>query len=437
MGANSFESRRAKNARRRCAVVAVIALTTGCAPAPERDPRTTAAPSPTQWQSAGRAVDPAAAHWVGAFQSPKLTAVVQTALVNNYDLKTAAARVEAARAEARIAGSELWPQIGFAPSFDMQQVTDEGFGAQTFSAYQLLFNLNWELDIWGRIRAGKRSAEQEATSVEADLHAARLSLAARTAQTYFELAEARLQQEAAEQSVHDRHTIVDLVRGRFARGLTRGLDLRLALTDLQDAEAAVAKARNRVQLATRQLETLLGRYPAGRFKEDAALPDPPPSLPVGVPSELLERRPDVSAALERLRSADSRLESARKALLPRLALTAEGGVRSPALTELIDPRSAIYNLAAGLLQPIFTGGRLTGEIAANEARADEAINRYKETTLNAFRQVEQSLAAEERLRAQEVALREAVTQTIASQKLAVYSYQFGLIEILTLLDSYR
>jgi len=134
---------------------------------------------------------------------------------------------------------------------------------------------------------------------------------------------------------------------------------------------------------------------------------------------------------------DSRVESARKALLPRISLTASGGASSAALTDLIDPRAAAWNLAAGLIQPIFTGGRLKGEIRLNEALTQEAFNHYRSTALNAFREVEQALAAEQWLRAQEQALQEAVEQTEASRKLAVTSYQQGLIEILTLLDSYR
>ncbi len=167
------------------------------------------------------------------------------------------------------------------------------------------------------------------------------------------------------------------------------------------------------------------------------LPKPPAALSAGLPSQLLERRPDLVAAFSRLRAMDSRVESAKKALLPRITLTASGGASSAALSDLVDPRAAAWNLATGLVQPIFTGGRLKGEIRLNEALTKEALNQYRSTALNAFREVEQALAAEQWLRAQEQALQEAVEQTEASRKLAVTSYQQGLIEILTLLDSYR
>jgi len=345
--------------------------------------------------------------------------------------------VESARAEARIEGSRRWPALRFGAGYQRAQVRDAGYGSTEYGAFEALFNLDWELDVWGRIAARQRSAAQEAVATTADYEAARLSLAARVAQAYFDLAEAHLQTDAAERSIGDRGKIVELVRGRFARGLARGLDLRLALTDLANAKAQLAQARNYEQAASRRLESLLGRYPAAAVRGLERLPDPPADLKAGLPSDLLARRPDLLAALERLKSADSRLESSQKALLPRIALTAGGGTRSAALTELADPRAIAWNLAMGLVQPVFTGGRLQADIESNQAKVEEALGLYQAAALNAFREVEQALAAEEWLRGQEAALREAVAQTQASQQLAVNAYRNGFIEILTLLDSYR
>lgn len=409
----------------------------GCAPPAQRDAGRLLGNLPAHWSADRAPAGETSGNWLDSFRDVGLSALVHEALANNYDLKAAAGRVEAARQQARIEGAGRWPQLSFASGYQRAQVRNAGFGSVEYGAFEALFGLSWELDVWGRIRASQRAAWQEAEAVAADLYGARLSLAARTAQTYFELAEAGQQVEVAEQSIQERRTIVELVRGRFARGLTRGLDLRLALTDLANAEAQLAQARNQAQILARRLEVLVGRYPADRLSKASALPEPPSAAAVGLPSELLERRPDLVAAFERLRATDSRLESAKKALLPRIALTADGGARSAALTELADPRAAAWNLALGLVQPLFTGGRLKGQIRLNEARSEEALNLYKSTALNAFREVEQTLAAEEWLRKQEQALKEAVEQTQASRKLAVYAYRHGLIEILTLLDSYR
>ncbi|MBD9358635.1 efflux transporter outer membrane subunit [Methylomonas albis] len=416
----------------------------GCeSPAP-RDAKALAFQAPQHWSSNGHFAEPAVTGWLQAFNDTGLTELVNAGLIDNFDLKSAAARVDAAREQAVIAGSGRWPQLSLAQGYQRAK-TNAGGESSEYGAFTALFNLSWELDVWGRIKAGQQAAETDAEAAGDDFHAAQLSLAARIAQAYFEFSEAQLQAAVAAQSIKDRGVIADLVRGRFNKGLTRGLDLRLVLTDLANAEAQLAQARNDVQLIGRRLQALLGRYPDNQLRQSGSnqldpalsLPQPPPSLTAGLPAELLERRPDVIAAFKRLRAADSRLESAEKALLPRVTLTGAGGASSAALTEIIDPRAAAWNLAAGLAQPLFTGGRLQGEIRFNEAKVQEAFNQYQSVALNAFREVEQALAAEAWLRTQEQALREAVQQTEASRKLAVYSYRQGLIEILTLLDSYR
>lgn len=409
----------------------------GCATVTGRARGDTGAAMPNAWQAAHEYRHPVPEHWVETFGDPNLSALVHDALAENYELKAVAARVKAAVAQARIDGASRWPQLHLIPGYQATQIREAGFGSARFSVFEALFSLSWELDVWGRIDDFRQAAMREADATAADYHGARLSLAAGVAQSYFELAEAKLQSDVAERSVKDRRIIVDLVRGRFVRGLTKALDVRLALTDFATAEAELTQARNQVQIVTRRLEVLLGRYPAGRLDGMPELPEPPASMPAGLPSELLERRPDLVAAFDRLRSADARLESTRKLLLPRVALTAAGGVRSTALTDLVDPRSLAWNVLLGLAQPIFTGGRIRGEIELNKAQTEQALNLYKNAALNAFREVEQILAADEWLRKEEEAVRKAVEQTEASRKLAVYSYQHGHIEILTLLDSYR
>jgi multidrug efflux system outer membrane protein len=409
-------------------------LLAGCMTSPERERLNSLPPLPEQWSAEPQRQEPVPGHWLETFADPRLTQTVNTALAGNYDLRATATRIEAARAQMRIDGSGRWPQLALPAGY---RRGDPGAGEPETGAFEVLFDLSWELDVWGRIRATQLASGQEAEATVSDWQAARLSLATRTAQNFIELAEASAQVKVAEQSMRDRRTLVELLRGRFRRGLTHALDLRLALTDLANAEAQIAEQRTRVQNLTRTLQALLGRYPDGHFAAADTLPALPKAVPAGIPSSLIERRPDLNAAFERLCAADKRLESARKALLPRFTLTASGGTGSAALSELVDPRAAAWHLALGLVQPIFTGGRLRGEIALQEARVEEALNGYRSAALNAFREVEQALAAEDRLREQERALEEAVRQTDASRKLAIYSYQHGLIEILTLLDSYR
>jgi multidrug efflux system outer membrane protein len=409
-------------------------LLSSCMTSPEREPLDALPALPAQWSAERQPQGSVPARWLETFADPRLTQTVNAALAGNYDLRASAARIEAARAQMRIDGAERWPQLAVEAGY---RRGDPGAEESVTGAFEALFDLSWELDVWGRIRATQLASGQEAEAAVSDWQAARLSLAARTAQNFIELTEAHAQVRVAEQSMRDRRTLVELLRGRFRRGLTHALDLRLALTDLANAEAQLAEQRTRVQNLTRMLQVLLGRYPDGHFAAADTLPALPGAVPAGLPSALIERRPDLNAAFERLCAADKRLESARKALLPRFALTASGGAGSAALSELVDPRAAAWHLALGMVQPIFTGGRLHGEIALQEARIEEALNNYRSAALNAFREIEQTLVAEDRLREQERALAEAVRQTDASRKLAIYSYQHGTIEILTLLDSYR
>ncbi len=430
-----------------------LATASGCSNMPERQPAELLPELPQEWRAAPETHAFSDQNWVESFGDPVLSGLVERALAYNYNLKSAAARIDAAVAQARIDGSGLWPQLSFAPGYQYTQIRSAGFGSAQFSVFEAMFNLSWEVDVWGRIRAARTASLLDADATGADYDAARLSLAARVAQNYFALIEARLQTQVAEQSVTDRGNIARITQGRFEQGLVRGLDVRFALTDLANAKSQLAQAKNQVQQITRQLEVLLGHYPADDWPKAAdaipglsgspdfpvqqALPDPPRLLPTGLPSDLLARRPDLVAAFSRLLAADARLDSAKKLMLPRITLTGAGGTRDTALVDLADPRSAVWNLFAGIMHPLFTGGRIRGGVQLNEARVEEALARYQDVALNAFREVEQALAAEEWLLEQEKALREAVEQTEASHELALYYYRLGFIQILTLLDSYR
>lgn len=417
-----------------------LILLSGCMSPPDRNGESLMQHVPAEWSTVtDLTVERVTEGWADTFHLPVLTDMVREALKFNHNLKAAAARVEIARANVRIAGAPRLPQVNLSPTFLREQFGnfDRNADNEAYNFMELFFNISWELDIWGRIRATQEAASLDALAVKTDLQGAALSLAARTAQSWFELLEAGLQEAVASQSVADRRMLVELVRGRFSRGLTQGLDLGLALTDLANAEAQLAEAQNQVQLSARRLEVLLGRYPAGEVKAQWPLPALPSTLTSGVPSELLTRRPDIAAAMERLRAEDQRLLSANLALLPRITLTAAGGTRSDSLKELIRPDSLAWNLGAGLLQPIFAGDQLQGEIARNRAAVTEALENFQQIALDAFREVEQALAAEERLSVQEQALADSVEHAKANQQMAVYAYRHGFTTILTLLDSFR
>jgi len=416
-----------------------LCLLAGCVPTRQRDPLQEASPLPASWRArpAGAQKGEVGA-WLASFRYPDADELVAAALDGNNDLQAAAARIRQARAQARIEGAPARPQLELAPGFAHAAAgRDARAYAENGDLWTLPLNFSWEWDVWGRIADARQAADLAADAVEADWRGAGLSLAAATVQICFELAEARQRMVVVQASIDDRATLVDLLQGRFNLGLADGLDLSLALTDLNDARAELQDADNRIQVGQRRLEVLLGQYPAGDTGRCGQLPDLPEPLPAGLPAELLTRRPDIVAAFARLRAQDHRLSSARKALLPRVNLAAGGASLSNTLADLSDPRSAAWNLVLGLSQTLYAGDRLQADIDLRAAQTQEALHAYRQTVLNALRQVEQSLAAERKLLERERALAGAVKQTETSRELAIYSYRNGTVDILTLLDSYR
>jgi len=420
-------------------LVAVACGLAACVAPPERQPvkETVALPKAfAALPAAARNAEVSA--WLASFHDADVNALVTVALAANNDLRATAARIDQARALARIEGADARPQLAFPPAFQhvgggrrTRDLVNEG------NVLTLPFELTWEVDVWGRIADARRAAELSADAAEADWRAAKLSLAARTARTCFELAEARQRVEVVQTSVKDRGVLAELLQGRFNLGLAVGLDLSLALTDLSDARAELNDAANDVQQAQRRLELLLGRYPAGTLARCQKMPGLPAPIPVGLPAELLSRRPDIVAAFARLRSQDRRLSGARKALLPRLTLLADGGSLGRTWSDLADPGSVAWNVILGLTQPVYAGGRLRADIDLQAAHSEEALHQYRETVLDAFREVEQSLAAEQWLRKREQEAAAIVKQNNISRELAIYSYRNSVVGILTLLDSYR
>jgi outer membrane protein TolC len=211
---------------------------------------------------------------------------------------------------------------------------------------------------------------------------------------------------------------------------------------LGKAEVASAKsrleARHRVLDATRRvLETVLGRYPSAELEVAAELPTMSAAVPAGLPSQLLQRRPDMVSAAIRLEASRSRLKGERKNRLPALRLTGNGGTSTDALQDVLNFNFLIWNIAVGLTQPVFNAGRLKARVALAEAQEDQAIAEFAGAALIAFREVETALKNEEYLKKQEVALRQAVEESQAAEAKALEDYSGGLVEIITLLTAQR
>lgn len=396
---------------------------------------------PGKWSAAPKVPAKAATGWLSDFGSAPLTSLVQQALAQNQDLRAASARVSQARAQARIAGADLWPQLGT----DFNARRNQSASGQRFvgvgqrsNRFDLNVDVSWEVDFWGRLADQRGAAVATAEAADEDLHAAKLSLAANTVKGAVTLAEAESQVQLAEENVRIRRVHLGIVERQLDRGLEAdraALDVSLSRSDLSRAEATLASRKREADDARRGLEILLGAYPAGREAGLGGLPDVSRRVPAGLPSELLLRRPDLRAAERRMESALRDESSAKKALLPSLNLTGSAGLSTEDLTFLLNRDALVWAIAGNVAQRLFEGGRLKANIELAKARYDEALATYAGSALTAFREVETALAAEVFLREQETALENAVTEAERSVKLAAGQYDRGLADILTLLDA--
>lgn len=421
-----------------------LASLLGCSTAPPVSHPDLGLAIPEQWASVSTALIEVEEGWVGSFNDAKLEAIVIEALEHNHDLKAAVARLDAAASSARIVGADLLPRVsaGFNGSRQRQNFVglpipgfEDDVLSTKFSLFGVSLDTTWELDVWGRIRAGTSAAYADLEAVQADFAAARLSLAGQTAKAWFALTEAKQQAALAQKTLDTYRVTADQVRSRFERGLRPSLDLRLALSHVGTADALYQERQEQYERAVRQLEILVGRYPDGMIAGADTLPDIPPATPAGVPADVISRRPDLAAAERQLAAADARITQARAALYPRISLTTSNGTISDQLRDLTDGDFYVWSIAGNLLQPIFEGGRLLAEVDRTEAVAREALENYTAVALQAFVEVESALVAEALLAKREDALRTAAEQAIAAHALAQDRYRSGLENFTTVLDA--
>ncbi len=399
---------------------------------------------PKEWSAKRTAPGEVADEWWNLLGDDELREAIDEALANNHDLLAASARVGAASAQARVVGAELYPWLngGFDASRQRQNfigipAVSNAVPSSTFNNFGVSLNLSWELDLWGRISSGHAAAIADVESARADYEAARLSLIAQTSKAWFAIAEAKRQLELAQETVVSFRSTSEQVRERFERGVRPSLDLRLALTNLAGAEAAVEARSEQLERALRQLEILLGRYPDGSVEQAQILPDEFPAVPAGLPSTLLQRRPDLIAAERQLAAAAARKNQASAARFPRIALTGGGGRASIEFHDLNENDFRVWNIAGNLLAPIFEGGRLQADLDRSQALMLEAAELYSSSAQRAFSEVEIGLAIEDQLARQEAFLREAADHSMAARDISENRYIQGLVDFLTVSDTQR
>jgi NodT family efflux transporter outer membrane factor (OMF) lipoprotein len=346
------------------------------------------------WAKAGAAGADAAAvsdNWLATFNDPQLAALVNEAIARNPDLRAAGARVEQSAAYARSAQAQLLPWVNLLGTGGIKA----GGGSDLSSALSgIMLGVSWEPDLWGRLRYGRNAADDSYASAQADFQFARQSLAAQVARSWFLAIQTKLELDAAEAMAASARSLVSLAEDRQRVGNGSQRDVALARAGLGTMEDSARQARLANEQAVRSLETILGRYPATELAVAGQLPAMPGPVPVGMPLNMLERRPDVIAAERRVAAAFNRVGEAKAAQLPTIRLNASVSALSSEVLQLQDDYSNPSGGAGGtLFAPLYKGGALKAQVELKTAEQKEAVALYGSQVLRALNDVENALSA--------------------------------------------
>lgn len=383
--------------------------------------------------------------WFELFKDEKLQLLINDALANNYDLRQAVANIDAARASLGITRSEQFPQIyasgdvitqrqSRSSAFDIPEPVkrDRSFGSV------LLNLLTFEIDIWGRLRKQTAAARADLLATEEARRFVITTLVSDVATAYFSLREFDFELEISRRTLASRQESLRLIQLRQQRGVATMLDVRQAEELVYNATEVIPALEQSIQQTENFLSFLTGRNP-GAIERGLSLTDhqAPPGVPAGLPSDLLERRPDIRSAENSLIAANARIEVAKKEYFPRISLTAFLGYESGQLTSLFSGSRNVWTLAGQVTQPIFTGGRIKSNVRFTQAHRDFLLIDYQKTVQAAFRDVSDSLIAYQKVR--EVRTQRALlVETLRDRsRLSYLRYTGGVATLLDALDADR
>jgi NodT family efflux transporter outer membrane factor (OMF) lipoprotein len=403
---------------------ATIGLLAGCIETTVKEPAKPAFNVPANFQSVAPAGQAIQSGWLKTFNDPQLDKLVSEVLIKNFDLQIAAAKVDAAVAAARQAGAALTPAVNLGVQGGNQGNLDSGLNNDSSSVGTSL-DVAWELDVWGRVRAGSDAATEELQASQLDYDYAKLSLAAQTAKAYFLAVEASRQQHLAKETVDNYTKTAEVVNAFFKEGMVGIQDVHLAKSEKANAEASLESAKAAELDALRSLEALLGRYPSAQVDVANDLPDLPAPIQAGIPSEVLERRPDIVAAERRVAAAFDKIKQAETAKLPKISLTGSLGGVGPNLADMVNPANMIWNAVTSLMFPIFDGGSLDAQVDAASATQKQALANYQKTALKAFGDIETALSNEASLRRQIGSLEVAYQEAQSAEEIGMETYKSG------------
>jgi NodT family efflux transporter outer membrane factor (OMF) lipoprotein len=378
-------------------------LFTGCALGPKY--KVPAAPAPPaykemgNWKNAQPSDQSLGGNWWEIFQDPQLNALEEQINVSNQNLKAAVAQYQESRAAVRYVRADYYPTVTTSPSATRERYSNNrpphssGFDGLTFNDFVLPVNFSYEANIWGRVSRNVEAYREQAQATAADLAVINLSMHATLAVDYFAARTLDAEEKLLHDTVAQYEQALQLNEDRYRGGLASEVEVEQARTILETTRAQLVD----VGVARAQYEhaaaVLVGKAPADFTLPPLPLTTPPPPIPVGIPSELLERRPDIAAAERRVASANAEVGLAKTAYYPLVNIMGSGGFESGSITTLLQGPSAMWTVGGSLVQTLFDGGRR--HALNDEARAtyDSEVASYRETVLAGFQQVEDNLAA--------------------------------------------
>ncbi|MEE9354247.1 MAG: efflux transporter outer membrane subunit [Methylococcaceae bacterium] len=369
--------------------------------------------------------------WLETFNDPMMLKLIAEGKANNFDLQVAAGNMDKAWLLAKQSGAALKPNVDLSLGRADSGAVSGGSSSGNFNVN---LQLSWELDVWGRIRAGIDATKASAQAAEADYLFAQHSLSANIAKTYLKVIEAKLQAEITRKNLSILNETMRITQVKYDNGMSSGQDIALNRANLASAQEQLIKIEGSQRDAMRALEVLLGRYPNASLEMPDSLPELPLHPPAGIPAEILERRPDIVSAERKIASAFNSTAQAKAARLPKISLTSKIGGSSSSLSDITSSPNVMWQLGSNLLLPLFDGGKRKIDVEIATVKQKQAVANYGQAALTAFSEVENNLDQGTVLANRETALSETLNQSNKAYSIAKLRYKEGETELLDTLQ---
>jgi NodT family efflux transporter outer membrane factor (OMF) lipoprotein len=441
----------------RIATLAVVFLAAGCAVGPNYEKPDHAAPA--GWKEAQqKGVDVRSAElarWWSAFNDPLLNSLAERAVRSNLDLRLAEARIREARASRAVTASGAWPTVDVSGSYTRNRASDNAIGAPAQGAvvapsggganldqnlYRSGFDANWEIDVFGGVRRSVEAADATLEATVEDRRDVLVTLLGEVAKNYIDLRGFQRQLAVARANLKTQQDTLELTQVRFQAGLASDLDVAQQEAQVNTTASQIPTLESSLKQAVYGLDVLLGLQPGVLWNElakEAEIPGLPPEVLVGLPSDLLRRRPDIRRAERQLAAATAQVGAATADLFPKFFLTGVAGLQSVSASDWINGGSRFWSIGPRITWPVFDAGRIRANIEIRNAQQEQALTQYEKSILNAFRDVETALVNYANEQARYRSLIEAVAANRRAVAMANELYIRGLNDFLNVLDTQR